>query len=298
MGIDYHDARMLLEARLRGASFENTATVAHLALNLHPAEIASLQRVYRAGVPGSTVRPLENYRFGDYSDQFLGDALGVTALTVIDYSPYQGANLIHDLNQPVPEELWGRFDSIIEAGPLEHIFNSPVAITSLMKVVKVGGSLFITTPANNCCGHGFYQFSPEVMFRIFTQENGFELKRVAFLEAAYPPVALVPKRNAYEVADPAQVRSRVGLVSNRPVMMMVEARKTTDVPLFARPPLQDSYVTLWNSGTAKSEPSRLERVLRSAIGKLPGNLEARIRGNRALRRYSFSNGRFYKRFQW
>jgi len=57
MGIDYHDARMLLEARLKGASFENTATIAHLALNLHPGEVASLQRVYRTGFPTSTVRP-------------------------------------------------------------------------------------------------------------------------------------------------------------------------------------------------------------------------------------------------
>ena len=121
---------------------------------------------------------------------------------------------------------------------------------------------------------------------------------MAFLEAAYPPVALVPKRNAYEVADPATVRSRVGLVSKRPVMMMVEARKTSDVPLFARPPLQDSYVTLWSTGTTKAAPTRLEQVLKSAIGRLPGNLGARIRGNRALRRYSFSNGRFYKRLQW
>lgn len=298
MGIDYHDARMLLEARLRGASFENTATVAHLALNLHPAEIASLQRVYRAGFPGSTVRPLENYRFGDYSDQYLRDALGVAALTIIDYSPYQGANLVHDLNQPVPEELWGRFDSIIEAGSLEHIFNFPVAITSLMKMAKVGGSIFITIPANNLCGHGFYQFSPEVMFRIFTQENGFELKRVALLEAAYPAVSLVPKRKAYEVTDPARARSRVGLVSRRPVMMMVEARKTSDAPLFARPPLQDSYVTLWNTGTTKAPPTRLERVLKSAIGGLPGYLEARIRGTRALRRFSFANGQFYRRLRW
>jgi hypothetical protein len=298
MGIDYHDARMLLEARLRGASFENTATVAHLALNLHPAEIASLQRLYRAGFPSSTAQPLENYQFGDYSDQFLGDALGVTALTIIDYSPYEGANLVHDLNQPVPEDLWGRFDSVIEAGSLEHIFNFPVAITSLMKMVKVGGRIFITTPANNLCGHGFYQFSPEVMFRIFTEENGFELNRVALLEATYPQVSLIPKRKAYEVADPARVRSRVGLVSKRPVMMMVEARKTSDVLLFARPPLQDSYVTRWNTETTRSPSTRLERVLKSALGRLPGSLRARIRGNRALRRFSFSNGRFYKSLQW
>ena len=30
-----------------------------------------------------------------------------------------------------------------------------------MALPKVGGDVYICTPANNLCGHGFYQFSPE-----------------------------------------------------------------------------------------------------------------------------------------
>jgi hypothetical protein len=32
------------------------------------------------------------------------------------------------------------------------------------------------TPANNQMGHGFYQFSPELFFRVFSQENGYLLR--------------------------------------------------------------------------------------------------------------------------
>ena len=88
------------------------------------------------------------------------------------------------------------------------------------------------------------------------------------------------------------------LVSKRPVMMMVEARKIADVQLFTRAPLQDSYVTLWKDGKRKGPPTRLERVLKSAIVRLPGNLAARVQGSRALRRCSFSNRRFYKKLEW
>ena len=67
-----------------------------------------------------------------------------------------------------------------------------------MKMVKSGGSLFITTVANNLCGHGFYQFSPELDVRIFTAENGFELGKVALYGAVFRDIELSAKRRAYE----------------------------------------------------------------------------------------------------
>ena len=53
--------------------------------------------------------------------------LGVVDLTVIDYSSFEGANYIHDLNYPVSANLSGRFDLVIDGGTLEHIFNLPMA---------------------------------------------------------------------------------------------------------------------------------------------------------------------------
>jgi hypothetical protein len=47
---------------------------------------------------------------------------------------------------------------VIETGSLDHIFNFPVAISNLMQMTRVGGSVFLTTVANNLCGHGFSGF--------------------------------------------------------------------------------------------------------------------------------------------
>jgi SAM-dependent methyltransferase len=169
---------MLWEARLSGVTFKDAVTVAHLSLFLHPAEVKFFQQSYRANLAQSLIKPLENYKFGDYSDGFLRDFLGVSSLSVTDISSYEGADIIHDLNEPIPENLHGRFDAVIDGGSLEHIFNFPVAIKNLMQLLKIGGSLYLAAPANNLCGHGFYQFSPELMFRVFTKENGFELRRI------------------------------------------------------------------------------------------------------------------------
>ena len=99
---------------------------------------------------------------------------------------------------------------MIESGSLEHIFNFPVAITNLAGMLKVGGTLFVTTPANNLMGHGFYQFSPELMFRVFSDENGFALRDVLLFEGDYPSIEPSPSQPIYEVSTRHMYEAALG----------------------------------------------------------------------------------------
>ena len=130
MGITYFDARLLCSARLGGASFRDTLTIARLSLNLHEHEVASLRQLYSTAAGFSGVDPFKDYVFGQYSDEFLKSYLGISSLAILDYSEYEGATIVHDLNQPVPEHLHGRFDAVIDGGSFEHVFNFPVAIAT------------------------------------------------------------------------------------------------------------------------------------------------------------------------
>lgn len=199
MGLCFSDVKALLRARNSGVSFESVLIVGRQSLFLHPSEVKVLKKEAAAlGRPSSS---LAGFAFGDYADEFLREFVGMQSLTVLDNSDYEGADLIHDLNRPVAQHLWNSFDVVIDAGSLEHIFNFPTAITSLMRMTKVGGKLFITTPANNLCGHGFYQFSPELMFRVFAEPNGFHLERAVLVPARFPSVELTRTRVGYEVTD-------------------------------------------------------------------------------------------------
>lgn len=295
MGITYHQAKTLWEARQRGVSFAETLTVAHLSLNLHPVERERLRRARKASDPAARETALDHYAFGDYADAFLRDFLGVVRLDILDYSAYEGATTCHDLNEPVPPSLHGQFDAVIDGGSLEHVFNFPVAIANLMNMVKLGGTVFLETPANNLCGHGFYQFSPELMFRVFTEDNGFELVQVTLQEARFPGVELVPRGRVYHVTDPEDAHARVGLVSKKPVMMMVQATKIAVTPPFARAPLQSDYVSKWSQQDISSRRSLLTRALAPVFHALPFAVRARIVGFRQLRRFSFSNRKFYEK---
>ena len=91
----------------------------------------------------------------------------------IDASAYENATMVHDMNLPVGDELKQKFSVVIDGGTLEHVFNFPTAIRNCMEMLKVGGHFFAHTMANNFMGHGFYQFSPELFYRVFSPENGF-----------------------------------------------------------------------------------------------------------------------------
>jgi hypothetical protein len=103
--------------------------------------------------------------------------LGATQVDSLDVSGYEGANIIHDLNLPVPASLMANYDVVFDGGTLEHVFNAPLALSHATAMVKPGGYYLAENPANNFMGHGFYQFSPEFFWRALTC-LGFEVKEV------------------------------------------------------------------------------------------------------------------------
>jgi hypothetical protein len=297
LGIIYHQAKMLLDARSR-LPMNRLLMIGRLCLFLHPAE---LQAVRKVSPPGA----LANYKWGDYADLFFTQCLGVSEVSTLDYSSYEGANILHDLSQPIPSDLMGRFDLVVEGGTLEHVFNFPMAITNLMQMTAVGGSVFALAVANNLCGHGFYQFSPEIIFRVFTAENGFKLGKVLALCARYPGVELVPIREVFEVADPALVGRRVGMVTGRPIVLCFEARRTADLPIFATSPMQSDYSAAWVGQTRSPSVPRWIRnlsfypALRTWLFETSRfqSLRHWLVGQLQRREHSLHNKRLYKKVQ-
>ncbi|MGC4106973.1 MAG: hypothetical protein QM753_11585 [Thermomicrobiales bacterium] len=138
---------------------------------------------------GVTV-PVAELRSADgYAEQFLHH-LGSRCVHSLDISNFEGANIIHDLNQPVPDELVAKFQFILDGGSLEHVYNFPQAIANVKRMLKVGGVFISINAANNQLGHGLYQFSPELFWRVFGTGTGFAIERMELvpLRNGQPPV--------------------------------------------------------------------------------------------------------------
>lgn len=108
--------------------------------------------------------------------------IGAKTVDSIDYSPYERATIVHDLNKPVPKELHNKYDFIYDGGTIEHIFDIKACMDNVKKMLKVGGYFCSVTVCNNFVGHGFYQFSPEFFRSAFSEENGYKVHNIELAE--------------------------------------------------------------------------------------------------------------------
>jgi len=245
MAIDVEIARLLLQATKRGVVFTETLMLGRQ--NFTPTEVETRRLMAEFGFDVDQRAVLDGIRAEPrYAEAFLG-VLGAREPQSMDATAYEHASLVHDLNQPIPSELGGRFDVVLDGGTLEHVFNFQTALLNAMRMVKVGGRLILNAPANNYFGHGFYQFSPELFFRVLNQENGFQMERMVAIEYG-------PRRRWYEVLDPDLIRDRTPLVNSYMVLLYVQARKVSDGPARLHTPQQSDYRALWKANAAAPAP--------------------------------------------
>jgi hypothetical protein len=157
-----------------------------------------------------------------------------------------------------------------------------------MQMIRPGGFYLGLTPTNNFCGHGFYQFSPEFYFRVFTADNGFQIEHVVAFED-------IPGAPWFRVTDPDTISERVTLCNSTPTYLIVVARKLESRDrYFAIAPQQSDYVAAWSrkSGTppavapssSQDESSRIRTLIRFLVPKALRRYYGEIQGRRASER--------------
>jgi SAM-dependent methyltransferase len=93
----------------------------------------------RSGAPiGTFIRDGEFFRL-----------LGVKNIHWLDHSAYEGADIIHDLNTPVPDELLGCCDFILDGSTIDNVFDLARAIKNLAQMLRPGGRLIAVNMASN-----------------------------------------------------------------------------------------------------------------------------------------------------
>jgi SAM-dependent methyltransferase len=251
-----------MEAQSQGVSYQKTLTLGRQNMFAEPTELGDLIRDHGLWPVGMSEDEFRR-RIGSwvYAEEFLR-ILGASKTDSLDISDFEGATILHDLDRDIPEKWYETFDCVIDGGLLEHVFNFPTAIRSCMQMTRQGGHFVLSIVANNFFGHGFYQFSPELFFRMFSPENGFELVRMLAQEnTIYQTTALGLPFLAeyagprYEVVDPARLGERVELTTRRSTVLFILAKRKEIVPIFRTFPKQSDYTVRWEaSGTEQRPP--------------------------------------------
>lgn len=229
MGFNHSGTRLLMHAAKQGLDFSSVLTIGRQGLHLSKDALNANLREFGFVENAETVL---NEGKG-YAESFLKN-IGAKNVQSLDASDYESADIIQDMNQPIPDNLKNKFSTVIDGGSLEHVFNFPVAIKNCMEMIQPGGYYIGITPCNNLFGHGFYQFSPELYFRVFSKENGFEMLDVIFYQDR-------KHSSWYSVKDPNEVKSRVILSNSYPSYLFIMAKRVEVKNIFSTTPQQSDY---------------------------------------------------------
>jgi SAM-dependent methyltransferase len=236
MGITSNCTKFLFYSKSLGVNFEKILMLGRQQLYVKEKDIISYSNKFKIPVNNT----IDLTKKDNYAEP-LFEILGAKEVDSMDFSSYEKATIIHDLNNSIPENLKNKYDLIFDGGTLEHVFNFPIAIKNCMDALKPGGHFISITPANNLCGHGLYQFSPELFFSIFNRKNGFETK-LLFIGIE----ALDGDKDWYEVSNPKDVKDRVTLCNESPTYMLTLAQKITLTEIDRLDVQQSDYANVWN----------------------------------------------------
>lgn len=308
MALDFNSIKFILWSKNLGVSFDRTLTLGRQGIGMSCSRSKARRALQQFKIPATEEevnQAFERKAFtAPYADEFL-KLMGAKELVTVDRSDFEDATLIHDLNQAFPDHLRESFDLVIDGGTLEHIFNYPQALSNCLDLLKVGGHIITVTPASGQMGHGFYQFSPELFFRVFSEERGFILRKIIGFDVSKIDSPF------YEIQDPATTEQRTSPVGKKPIQLAVLAQKIAKTPVVIEPPQQSDYVALWEKyeirksdhGTGPADTPSLFKRLRVSINPywpswlrdLRNTCGYRIRWIMSKLSYTLMNQRHFRR---
>jgi hypothetical protein len=242
VGLLLYDALVLAKTSSVLKHTRNVLTLGVPTLNFRPEDFRAQLGQY----PELATR-YSGLEFHDHLGFFKG--LGFSVVDAMDISDYEGANILGDLNDPLlREKVSDSYDLIYDSGTIEHIFDAPTALRTLVHLAAIGGAVVHASPANGFMDHGLWQLSPD-LFRTFYRSAGFTILTSAAFVFADLPYALRTDENMY------RRHGRKYVVRNFPEAIAVfAARKETDAG-FVGIRMQDYYNTMHGSEHSNDESS-------------------------------------------
>jgi SAM-dependent methyltransferase len=120
----------------------------------------AIDLVLRCGVTPTTQNPsdlaIDSATLGSKEGQkgFIRDRdffklLGATELIALDHSDYEGAEIIWNLNIPIPERLEGVADFILDGSTIDNVFDTACTLRNMNRLLRPGGRIVSTNMGSN-----------------------------------------------------------------------------------------------------------------------------------------------------
>jgi hypothetical protein len=199
MGLAIGAAKMLLKESSRRPLSGRVLTLGRQFIQFPYEELSAAAREFSVAlrsVSGVTLHCLPELAAKGYlSDDSLFELLGFSGFDSLDYSDYEHAHIVFDLNEGLlPDSLKEKYDFIIDGGTMEHVFHVPNVLANIHSLLRIGGRVMHFNPASNYIEHGFYCFSPS-FYTDYYYANNYEVNQIQIVKQL--PAPEVP----WEISD-------------------------------------------------------------------------------------------------
>lgn len=262
MGISYHPFQFLRYSKTKGP-FGAVATLGRQGLSVPEWKLRKLIDL-NAG-----------YQHHPFCENILTDYFGASKVESFDSSDYEDATFVFDMNKRIEENI-NKYDTVIDSGTLEHIFNVKQAFENISNMCRVGGQIIHILPANNHCGHGFWQFSPELFFSLYSEKHGYAETEVFLVDNSQESIW-------FKVRKPER-GLRISIITSNPVYLLCRTKKMG--PFSHENVQQSDYESIWENGGIETPEEGASRPSITALVKriLPREILSYIKRKYMLRK--------------
>jgi SAM-dependent methyltransferase len=109
------------------------------------------------------------------TDESVFHSIADCTVAALDISDYEGAEIVHDLNLPIPDKYKGQYDFIFDGSCLDNIFNAPQALMTMSELLRPGGRILLHNACNSVAT-GYLQFSADWFIDFFAVNNYADCK--------------------------------------------------------------------------------------------------------------------------
>lgn len=213
------------------------------------------------------------------TDRSIFRALGIDSVKALDTSPYEGAEIVHNLNEPIPDSLRENADFIVDGSTLDNVFDPAMALRNLAAMLKPGGRVLMINAWSPRDG-SYALCSPAWYFDFFVT-NGFADCKT------YVCVSAGNRANVYWL-DPAfmrtaEARIRVPLLACwwRIPAVLVLAEKAREPSSSLVSPTQAHYRSEREWRSYLDNLATIERSTRPHLARSVGRMLPRTRSPRS-----------------
>jgi SAM-dependent methyltransferase len=180
MGLNRHHIEMLAREHLYRPLRGDVLTIGRQSVYLSPDELIETLRGIGVDVTGIDLATVELDRStlnrsvprdDLVSDRAIFASLGETRVRAVDVNGYEGAEIVHDLNVPVPASLHAIADVIVDGSTLDNTFDVAAALRNYSEMLRPGGRLFTANIFS--AHHSSYTLTPPLTLLDYFVVNGF-----------------------------------------------------------------------------------------------------------------------------